>query len=140
MPDRQTYRGDTTVIELQVLVNVLTGALVSIGPLDQFPPGYAPANITGWRVEYTAKYYVQDPDNQAVWQGDNETLGGIVLTEALIGKFTITQPGSTTAQFPDGPVALVTDVKAKNVASTPVTTTVDSGTLTVLPSVTRASL
>lgn len=134
------FRGDDEVLQRQVLVNVVTGALATIAPGDPFPPSFAPQNITGWRIVATTKFHVQDPDSQAVWQGDNAALGSIVLTEPLVGKFVATQPALATRSFPDGPVVLVYDIKGKNATPPTWTETLEEGTLTVEPSVTRVTL
>jgi hypothetical protein len=133
MPDRTMSRGDSFVFDVQVL---------------RPPPGAPnappiPVNITGWRMWFTAKYQVNDPDNTAVAQVTSDPTsvpagGGIVFTQPLQGSAEITMPPLATYTFPDGPVVLVYDVQVKTNDSTPRIFTVESGTLTVNPDVTRA--
>lgn len=112
------FRGDTFVFDVQV-----------------FQANGAPADISGWTAWFTAKFYVNDPDLRAVMRQDNGDLGGIVLTQPTIGKLEVTVAPIATRGFPDGAVELVYDVQVRDNSGR--VSTVDSGTLTVNPDVTR---
>lgn len=117
MPDLTMYRGDTR--ELVILVN----------------QNGQPVNLDGSKLWLTAKWYVSDPDNMAVIALTSETSGGIVFDPLVRGRAVATiQPISTRA-FPDGPVTLQYDVQMKDVTGK--VTTVERGTLTVTPDITR---
>lgn len=137
MANLTMFRGDDAVLLRQVLVNPQTLQLVTIGPADPYPPGFASQIITGWYIVFTAKYQFPDPDNRAVWQGDTALLGGVTITFPVAGKYQITLPAAATRAFPDGPVVLVYDTKITSTfLPTPETVTIESGTLTVAPSAT----
>lgn len=116
MSDLQMYRGDNFVLEVQVAKNGIR------------------QDITGWFMWFTAKYAYPDPDSCAVTQ--RTTTDGIVFTDPANGKATITVPPLATRNFPDGRVTLVYDVQVKDLSGA--IWTVESGTLTVAPDVTRA--
>lgn len=121
-------RGDTLVInDIQVKQDV-PGA----------PAGspQIPQNITGWSFWFTLKYYYSDPDLAAVAQLTSSPPTGVTITDAVNGKLLITMQPIVTRSFPDQPTKLVYDVKGKDATGN--ITTVDSGTLTVNPSATRA--
>lgn len=119
MPERQMYRGDSFVFDVQV--KQPTGAAI---------------DITGWTMWFTAKRYVSDPDNQAVIRQDNGALAGIVFTDAVNGKAEVTVAPIATRQFPDVEDVLVYDVQVKDLLGH--VFTVEFGTLAVTPDVTRA--
>jgi hypothetical protein len=131
MADRQMSRGDTLLFTLQVL---------QPPPLPPSTPSdgiQLPTNITGYTMWFTVKYYVTQPDSQAVWQSGNVLpLTGIIFTQPLSGIAQVTMPPIATRRFPDGPVALVYDVQIKDTAGN--IFTVESGTITVNPDVTSA--
>jgi hypothetical protein len=92
-------------------------------------------NIAGWSFTFTAKRSLRDADAAAVFQ---LTLGsGLTITDAPGGALqAIIQPSHTTATLnPYDRVELQADLKAVDAAGNPYTLL--SGTLTVLPAVTR---
>lgn len=115
MSERQMYRGDTFVFDVQVVKNNV------------------PQDITGWTMWFTAKYSYPDQDSQAAVQ--QSTGDGIAYTFPLAGKAEITVAPIKTRGFPDGPVTLVYDVQVKDLLGS--IFTVDAGTLLVIPDVTR---
>ncbi len=124
---RTMFRGDA----LSFPVQVLTPAVPSLpnSPL-------VPANITGWKMWATLKFYLSDPDVRAVSQV-TQTGGGIVFVQPLSGIAIVTFPTGATQNFPDGPVDLVYDVRAEDPAGN--AKTIDFGTITVWPGSTRSS-
>lgn len=119
MAERTMYRGDTFVLDAQVKKDGV------------------PVNITGWKVWFTAKRTYVEPDNVAVMRHDSDALGGVTITDAVNGKVRVVTSPNATAGFPDGPVKLVYDLQTKDLANN--IFTVETGTLTVLPDVTRAT-
>lgn len=129
------YRGDTLQIQTQVVRDAVSGQLSTCVP-NQLPPGAVPQDLTGYHVQFTAKYFDPDPDNKAVFLLDNQGLGGVTILDVTLGKVqAVGQPIATIA-FPDGDVPLVYDVQLVDGGG--VVTTVETGTLTVSPDVTRA--
>jgi len=128
-------RGDTLGFQIQALSNAQTGQYGAIWPGEPMPPNTAPVNLAGWRVIFTAKYEFPDWDNQAVWQLDNEMLGG-VSTPGTGGGVSVSGPAINTTGFGDGPVRLVYDVQG--IDSSGNVHTFETGSLPVLPDVTRA--
>jgi len=133
--DRTMRRGDTLFFLAQVFRDPITSQYVS-APQNMPPPGYVPADITAFKVWFTAKYNVVDQDPQAVSQLDNQLLGGVVVSNATTGQYNVTMPPLVTRNFPDGDVVLVYDVQIEDASMR--IFTVESGTLTVVPDVTRA--
>jgi|ERR1700722_10422018 len=134
---RYTNRGDTIVIDTQVLEPPVAGLPV------QNPPTLVPANITGWFFWITIKYYYSDPDSLAVAQcnstpASTPTGGGVTITNALNGQLEGIIPPAATLNFPDSIVECVYDIKAKTTDSIPRFFTVETGTIVVRPNVTRA--
>ena len=128
MATRTVFRGDT----LQFVVQVLQ---VPLG----FPPDTPPqvVNVTGWTFWFTVKKYFADPDNVAVFQGKStDGSGTVTITDAPNGKVTLTLPASATLNYPDSVVQLVYDVQGKDTSGN--IYTVDSGSVSVSPDVTRA--
>lgn len=121
--ERATRRGDTFVLDVQVK-RVLTAGCDAV-----------PVDITGWMMWFTAKFYFEDYDSQAVTQRTSAPLGGIVFTEPSIGKAQITVPSSATLGFPDAEVKLVYDVQVKDLVGN--IFTVEVGEWLVRPDVTR---
>lgn len=118
---REMFRGDSFVFEVNVL-----------------QADCAPQNITGWSMWFTAKYFVADYDTQApIKLGTISPLSGITFTNALAGQAEVTIPSVATAGFPDTPTKLVYDVQVKD--TTGRVFTIETGTLTVNPDVTRAT-
>lgn len=134
----EMFRGDSKKITRQVFVNPLSLQLTSIdqGAAELPPAGFAVQNLTGFHVEFTAKYHFGDPDNQAVMRLDNQTLGGVTLTNATIGQLVVTTPAISTRGFPDGTVVLVWDLQVVDTAGN--VSTVAAGTLAVYPDATNA--
>ncbi len=124
LQQRSMSRGDSLSF-LVPLVNPSTGA-----PLD----------LTGAKIWFTAKNNYVDPDIRAVIALDSDTVSGngavTILTPATSGQARIDiNPIATRAQ-PDGVVKLVYDVQVKDAAG--FVTTVENGTLTIIPDVTRS--
>lgn len=124
----QNYRGDTFTLKVQV---------------TQLPDGAPdgtfaiPVNITGYKIYFTVKRYLTDPDAYAVFQSNSADLTtNVTITDALNGKATCKMPASKTVNFPDGLVVLLYDVTAIDLSGN--VSTVDSGTVTIVPDVTRA--
>jgi len=119
--DRATFRGDSFVFQVQVLQG----------------DGCTPQNITGWMAWFTAKEHYAVPDLQAsIRLGTTLPLTGITFTSPSEGKMEIIVPPSATVNFPDTAQCLVYDVQVKDGAGN--VFTVELGTLTVRPDVTRA--
>ena len=114
------YRGDSYVFDVQVFGD----------------DGCTPQNIAGWSVWFTMKFYTADPDSRAVAQLTSALGGGIVITNPSIGQARVTVPPSATALFPDGDVTLVYDVQVRDLLGN--IATVERGSITVIPDVTRA--
>lgn len=124
----QSSRGDTWTLKVQV---------------TQLPDGApdgafgVPVNITGYKIYFTVKRYITDPDAYAVFQSNSADLtNNVTITDALNGKVTCKMPSSKTVNFPDGQVVLLYDVAVIDLAGN--VSTVDSGTVTIVPDVTRA--
>jgi hypothetical protein len=127
-------RGDTLTFPFQVTVDPILGTLGTCIP-NKLPPDLVPQALTGWQLWFTLKLYYSDPDSQAVAQLDNMTLGGVTVTSAHQGLAKAVVPNTVTQTFPDGPVTLYYDIQAKDPAGN--VTTLESGTTTVGPDVTR---
>lgn len=118
----ETRRGNTVIIDEQIF------------RVD----GITPANITGWLIWFSVKYYLADPDGRAIVADRSDAVGtGITFTFPTNGQIEIKIPAGKTSAFPDANVDLHYDVQAKD----PVTGnvfTVDVGIIRVKPGVTRA--
>jgi hypothetical protein len=131
------YRGDSKSFTRQVLFNATTDEYRTIAPaLEQVPSGFAALNLTGWRVWFTVKYHYPDPDQSAVMQLDNLSLGGIVIATPATGVLVATTPPIATRLFPDSDMALVCDLQGKDASAN--IRTFDSGILVVSPDITNA--
>jgi hypothetical protein len=130
-------RGDTLLYVDQVFRNPLTGRYATSQPGRLPPPGMQPANLTGFTVWFTAKPETALPDAQAVFALDSATLGGVVLTTAAVGIFTVTGSSLATIGFPDGPVRLRYDVQIKDTSGN--VFTIETGRMVVTPDVTRST-
>jgi hypothetical protein len=129
------WRGDTISFQRQAFKDA-SGNLVSIDPTSEQPPaGLAPQDLTGWTVTATAKRSYSDPDNQAVMQVDNASLGGIVIALPTTGRLGVSFPAMATRLFPDWRVDLYVDVKGVDPGG--LVRTLGSGVLTIDPNVTR---
>ena len=119
-------RGDTFIFQVQVLQ-----------PPAGAPPGTppVPTNITGWFLWFTAKYTYVDPDSRAV-SALTSASSAVTITQPVSGTVVITMPPIATYAFPDGPVKLVYDVQGKDTSGN--IYTIETGTITVYPDVTRA--
>ena len=93
-------------------------------------------DLVGSKLWFTAKHQYANKDNEAVMQLTTDPGGGIVLSTTVRGKALVTTSPLATRGFPDGDVALVYDVQMLDITGK--ITTVESGTLTVKPDVTRA--
>lgn len=112
-------RGDTLLLDVQVKKNGV------------------PVDITGWKVWFTVKRNFPDADNNAVYQANStDGSGDVTITSSTQGKVTVRMPALKTFAFPDGMTKLIYDVQTKDASG--VTATVDVGTVTVSPDVTRA--
>lgn len=118
MADYTMSRGDSFVLAIQVQ---------KLG---------VPQDITLGKLWFTAKYTYVDPDIRAVSQLTSPA-SGVVFTFPTAGKAVATMPPTATMNFPDGPVKLVYDVQYKD--SFGIVSTVDTGTITVYPDVTRTT-
>ena len=115
------FRGDSFVFDVQVLQG----------------DGCSPQNITGWDAWFTAKEHYAVPDSQApIRLGTLPPLVGITFTSPTEGKMEIVVPPFATVNFPDTPLCLFYDVQVRDGAGR--IFTVELGTLTVRPDVTRA--
>lgn len=132
---RTMRRGDTLIFNDQAIINNINGEYGTVWPGEKTPPNTSPVNITGYTITFTAKYEYALYDNQAVAQLDNMSLGGVVITTAATGQFSVTMPNTATRTFADGPVSLVYDIQL--VSGSGVVSTVEEGLLSVFPDVTR---
>jgi hypothetical protein len=132
---RDVRRGDTLSFQIQAIKNVQTGRYWSAWPGEALPPNSIPVSLSGWRVIFTAKFEVPDWDNQAVWQLDNQGLGG-VTTPSPTGSIAVLGGALNTYGFADGPTRLAYDVEGIDPAG--YTWTLETGGIVVLPDVTRA--
>ena len=126
MTDYLLTRGDTLLVPVQVL------AVPSGLPPDSQPQI---VDITGWKLWFTVKKYLADPDSLAVFQGTTVS-GDVVITAATSGKALCTMPAISTRALPDGVTRLIYDVQGKDL--TGIISTVERGVITVTPDVTRA--
>jgi len=95
-------------------------------------------NLTGWKVWWTVKQYVSDPDNQAVhFAASDDGSGDIAVSDAPNGKVAISMPPVKTVAFPDEAVTVVYDIQGKDAGG--VVRTFEVGTIIVSPDVTRAT-
>jgi hypothetical protein len=118
--DRSMYRGDTFQIAM-VIVDECTGS---------------PIDIAGWTIRFTAKFAIPNPDAQAGMRQDNQAVGGVTIVTPTMGEVLIAVQPIVTRGYPDGDVFLMYDVQVTDGEG--VITTVELGTLTVCPDVTRA--
>jgi len=123
---RESKRGDTLVF--QVLV------------LQPFPACNAPQNLTGWFLQFTAKYQYADQDNQAVAISKTTGVFPNIITLPMgpaTGIAQVSVGPLNTITLGDGLTRLVYDVQTidpfGNVA------TVEEGKWIVRPDVTRAT-
>jgi hypothetical protein len=125
---RRTFRGDTFVLDTQVL-------RPPPGSLPGSPP--VPTNITGWMVWFTVKRTFE-PDQFAVCQLTTTPTGqgGIAFTQPLIGWMEVTMNPIVTRGFPDGNVALPYDIQVRDLSGN--LFTVEKGVIVVMPDVTEA--
>lgn len=123
---REMYRGDTLIFPVQV-VQVPAGAAPGSLPVPQ--------NVSGWTFWCTGKRHYSDPDSRAVWQVTTDG-GGIAIVNAAAGMAQIVIPASATLNFPDADDVVVYDVQARDLNGD--VFTVERGTVTVHPDVTRA--
>lgn len=122
--DRFMRRGDTFIFDLVI-------------PEDATDSCSPPKNLTGYEVWFTAKEHYGIPDSQAsIRLGTLLPLTGVVITSAYEGKVRVTVPATATVNFPDTSMTLFYDVQIKDTLGQ--IFTVESGTLTVEPDVTRA--
>ena len=113
------FRGDTQILDLTVTQDGV------------------PVNIAGSTIWMTAKLSVDDLDIQAIFQVKTPT--DIVIVNPAAGTAKITVPASATESMvieKGTVVSLVYDIQVKT--STDVISTVDVGTITIRPDITRA--
>lgn len=117
--NRTMFRGDTLAWDLEI-GNPSTG-----GPL----------NLTSTTIWFTAKHNYVDPDIRAAIKCSTDN-DGVVITDVVRGKARVTIDPIKTRSFPDGPVKLVYDIQIKDAGGA--VTTIEAGTITVWPDVSRA--
>jgi len=113
------FRGDTSILNLAVTQDGV------------------PVNIAGATIWMTAKRSVEDPDTKAVFQA--KTPDDIEIVDGAAGLAKITIPAGATASVileHNQPLNLAYDVQIKT--ATGIVSTIDGGTVTLLPDVTRA--
>ena len=117
--------------------NALVRVIQVTAPPPNSPPGTpnVPQDITNWKLYFTVKWNLADQDTQAICQLSSATTG-ITKTIPTGGYAQITMPPGVTASVPDAPVDVYYDVLAIDTFGNPYT--VEQGTITVGPSVTRA--
>jgi hypothetical protein len=137
------FRGNTFLQNGQVFQEQVTGlyavtwARPGLYPQPPSRPGiWVPLNLTGYTLTMTAKYEVDDQDNQAVFQIDSASIGGVTVTNVAIGKFQAQAASTANATFADGLIRLIYDVRVKDPSAR--TFTGNAGYILVPPSVTRA--
>ena len=134
------YRGDSIQLKGQVYVaqqnpgHYLVGWYTAEGQ-PQPPPGYVPANITGFYAWFTLKYETPDPDGNAVAQVTTGS-GAIVFTLPTAGVFTVVVPAVATSTISDGRTGLVYDVQLQDLSGN--IETADRGAIEVVADVTRS--
>lgn len=133
--NRTVFRGDSLYFLDTVYRDLITQALFTVPPGTFPPPNAVPVDLTTARIIFTAKMYDTDYDQKAIYQLDNAVLTGVVVTSAVGGAFNVTGAPIRTMPFPDGPVELVFDIQVILAGRV---TTVEAGTLTVWPDITRA--
>lgn len=113
-------RGDT--LRLLVAVKTATGGAM---------------NLTGAKVWFTVKPTYATFDTEAVVVANSDDgSGDVVITDAENGLVTCRMQPISTRSFPDGDVTLLYDVQVKDAAGD--VSTVDEGTITVKPDLSRA--
>lgn len=120
---RSMYRGDTLAFVVQVL-----------------DPTYGtPVDITGWEFWFSVKYSVADPDAYAVFADNSASMTGnvTIVSPPVQGKVSVRMPADKTRQFPDTRALLAYDVQGKDPAGD--VRTIELGTVSVFPDVTRAT-
>jgi hypothetical protein len=137
------FRSNTFLQLGQVYQELVTGryAVTWARPgLYPQPPrtrgNWAPRNLTGYVLTMTAKFQVEDSDGQAIFQIDSALIGGITVTNVVVGSFTATAPAVANSTFADGVTKVVYDVRVKDPADN--VFTADEGFILVPPTVTRA--
>lgn len=93
-------------------------------------------NLTGALIWFTAKNKFADADASAVFQRTIAN-GGITVTNAIQGRFTVSIVPANTSSLGNTAVVLVYDLQVK--ISTGAIYTLDSGTLVVSPDVTLST-
>jgi hypothetical protein len=129
-------RGDTLYFRAQLFQDPVTGRYATAHAGDVPPPGMAPANIAGFVIMFTAKDDSAIPDAQAPIRLDNAMLGGIVITSASLGQFSVTGSQTLTVGFADGTTPLEYDVQVIDLRGN--VFTVEEGLLDVVADITRA--
>lgn len=120
MADLQMFRGDSTEFVVPILRN---GIPIDVGTLQN-----------AW---FTGKLAYAYADNLAIISRTLVPVGGIsLIAPTSLGQLLVIMDPLQTRGLPDGPVKLVYDCQVKDAAG--LIFTVDAGTLTVLPDVTRA--
>jgi hypothetical protein len=135
---RKMRRGDSIYFLNAIWQNIITGQLFTLPVTDPIlspPPNSIPFNLTGCEIWYTAKLNTPDPDVAAPIELSNMALGGITVTSAVSGAFTVLGSPFLTSLFPDSRVRLNADHQVKD--STGRVSTVEVGHLDVYPDITR---
>lgn len=96
-----------------------------------------PVNLAGYTITMTAKYEFTDPEIEAVFQIDNSTLTGIVVTDATNGeaRFTIASAKTASLASNNSDIHLVYDIQLTDAIGA--RKTIARGKLIVRPQVTR---
>lgn len=119
---RQVTRGDTIEIDYDLVDS--RGA-----PIDTSDPGV--------RIWFTIKYYLRDPDQQALVQATLLNGGIVARDSAQSGRVRVTIAASTTVFIADGIAKLYYDLQVKDSAGR--VGTVEKGLFLVSPDVSRAT-
>lgn len=120
---REMFRGDSLGFEIE-MAN---------------PETNAPLSLAGAKFWFTAKHAYADPDERAAIRLDSDPVngrGGITIVDEARGLARVDIPPIATRAFADGVVNLVYDVQIKEAGGA--VSTVEIGTLSVYPDVTRA--
>lgn len=136
MAELTMLRGDSFTYLVQIFYNSTTGKLLSQAQGLPTPAGFAPLNISGGKLWFTAKNNYADPDTRAVFQLSSNG-GGIVFTSPNSGLATIQSTPDVTNTFPDSPTELHYDVQYRDANG--VVTTTETGILIVKPDLTRTT-
>ncbi len=123
MAEYEMWRGDTFELDLVVTRQ------------DPVTKLYRPVNLAGAKLWITAKFNLEDTDDNAVFQAST-TSGGIVITDAAAGKASIAVPATATIALTADESRLFYDIQLDSAGRI---YTLERGTLIVNADVTRAT-